>query len=78
MVRCHRERRSVFGWGAFFMGAGNLREIYIWLAAMSLVELETIAEQLQFHPDPWAVGARKLIAHEINAETRCRNQIFTF
>lgn len=63
------------------MGAGNLRQIYTALAAMSLVELETIAEQLMFHPDPWAVGARKLIAWEIRSERHAdilRNKIFTF
>lgn len=74
------ERRSVFGWGAFFFGAGKmvfrLMEIYSSLGKMGVEELTDLVQQLKFHPDPWAVGARKLVAQELRI--RQRNKVYSF
>lgn len=50
-----------------------MHQIYRDLAGKTLIELQTLAEQLQFHPDPWAVGARKLIEQEIWSKLRAEH-----
>lgn len=52
--------------------------VYALLAEMSLDDLKHLADQLQSHPDPWAVGALKMVECEIAQETRARNKIHTF
>jgi hypothetical protein len=58
-----------------------MHKVYVWLASMGMPELEELAAQLKFHPDPWAVGARKMIAWEIRNERHAiglRNKTVTF
>lgn len=50
------------------------------LAAMDLNALEALKLGLQIRAvvDPWAVGALKMVEHEIWSEKRARNKIIGF
>jgi hypothetical protein len=61
-------KRMVFG----------LMQIYSSLGKMSVDELTDLGQQLKFHPDPWAVGARKLVAQELRNANRQRNKVYSF
>jgi hypothetical protein len=55
--------------------------IYKTLAAMCPTQLQELARQLEFNTDPWAVGARKLVAWEMRSDRHAaglRNKIYSF